>query len=917
MKRFHLLIFLILVAALGAKVEAKPKNTTTFIKIDQLGYRVNAQKVAVISDPQIGFNSGESFQPSTAQNQYEVRNWETDEVVFSGTITPWKNGQTDQLSGDKAWWFDFSSVKTPGNYYIYDSGKKVGSYNFYIGNEVYNDLLKAAMRFFFYQRQACDRPEQFAGKWADGPTWTKALQDTEARSIYDKNNPATAKDLSGGWMDAGDPNKYVTFANNPIQGLLSAYEEYPGIWGDNYNIPESGNGIPDILDEIKWEIDWLKKMQLEDGAVILKMGVARSEENGTWASPLSKDTHKRYYYPKGCTSSTIAFASSLAHAAAVFKTIPEWTDYAADLITRAEKAFANYQSIPVKQENGDDGSIMAGDADWKLDFQNWAEVQAAVYLFAATGNTKYRDFVDKNWIKLKTEWWGPFEYDYNHALLAYTKLPKATISVINAIKQKKQNNTTWVEFYKWNKPLDAEPYRSETYEYCFKWGGNGLHACIGVINEELVNFGIDVPNHPKYLQRAEECLHYLNGVNPMGINYLTNMSSYGAERSVNEIFHTWFWHGTDYDNVETSKFGPAPGYLTGGPDKDYSMNGACTLKPPCNQPWGKSFLEFNDNNQNAWTVTEPAIYYQSALVQFLAAFVNGSNPSPATGSEIIAAQKNDTAKYITNAIAIDGLANEAQWKTARWNDVVKLSSGENKSLNSVRFRTYQNDSCLYFTLNVKDNKLSNTNPDVAQNSGIELFLDLNLDRSNSIKTDDFHFIFPWNKTTVFEQSNRTAGVIYKTTNISGGYNMEILIPFKTLGLKPEESKLIGFDCGQNLSSAGNVRTGKLVWNGNALDSTSTLHYGNLFIAPKSPTAINIQDKNAEPEIYPNPASDLITVITNGNANVQIFNLFGECVKQQTITTNEKINVKNLTNGTYLVALRNAGYYRHFKLVVQH
>ncbi len=85
--------------------------------------------------------------------------------------------------------------------------------------------------------------------------------------------PTTARDLRGGWFDAGDTNKYVNNAGQTLHQLLAAYRERPEIWTDDLNIPESGNGRPDLIDEIIWELDWLKRMQQADGGVLIKVGI--------------------------------------------------------------------------------------------------------------------------------------------------------------------------------------------------------------------------------------------------------------------------------------------------------------------------------------------------------------------------------------------------------------------------------------------------------------------------------------------------------------------------------------------------------------------------------------------------------------------------------------------------------------------
>jgi hypothetical protein len=129
-----------------------PGTFSKHIKIDQFGYLPNSKKVAVIVDPQVGYNAAESFNPSTGANQYQVRRWADDVVVLSGTLTAWNGGATHVQSGDRGWWFDFSSVTTEGSFYIYDVARAVGSYRFEIGGNVYGTLLKHAARMYFYQR---------------------------------------------------------------------------------------------------------------------------------------------------------------------------------------------------------------------------------------------------------------------------------------------------------------------------------------------------------------------------------------------------------------------------------------------------------------------------------------------------------------------------------------------------------------------------------------------------------------------------------------------------------------------------------------------------------------------------------------------------------------------------------------------
>jgi hypothetical protein len=122
------------------------------------------------------------------------------------------------------------------------------------------------MRTFFYQRAGQNKTAAHAGAgWVDGPSFMGALQDPQCRLFSDKNNAATERDLRGGWYDAGDLNKYTSWTAGYVETLLRAYAENPAIWTDDTGIPESGNGIPDVLDEAKWGLDFLVRDAFVEG----------------------------------------------------------------------------------------------------------------------------------------------------------------------------------------------------------------------------------------------------------------------------------------------------------------------------------------------------------------------------------------------------------------------------------------------------------------------------------------------------------------------------------------------------------------------------------------------------------------------------------------------------------------------------
>ena len=598
---------------------AAPPTTTGFIRVDQFGYLQNARKVAVIVNPQVGSNAGQPFNASTGANQYQVRRWSDDAVVFSGTIQAWKNGATQTSSGDKGWWFDFSLVNTPGSYYIFDVGNNVGSYRFEIGDQVYNEVLKAAVRTYFYQRiNFAKQPPYTDAKWADAATHEGPGQDRQATSRYAKGDMSTARDLHGGWMDAGDMNKYVTFAEEPVALLVESYRLNPSVFGDNFNIPESGNGIPDILDEVKWELDFLKRMQdaTGTGGLFLKVGV----DNYNEANPPSADTRPRYYLPE-CTSSTLSGAAMFAAAGAVYRTIPALSTYAQDLIARAEQAFARAQvttnGFTTFQTDCDDGDIKAGDADKPVSIQRQSAVVAAIYLFEATGKAEYKSFVESQYTQIQpiaNEWWGPYSMHVHIALLRYAANPAATPAVATRIRSLKSQQNGVLSINDYNAATDL--YRAYMADAQYHWGSNQVRGNAGIANLDFVDFNVNTSNKSLYREVAGEYLHWFHGVNAQGKVMLSNMYSYGAEDSQNEIYHTWFADGTEWDNALTSPRGPAPGYLPGGPNNMDQYDG--TQGYIRNEPLQKRYKDWNAGfPENSWILTEVAIYNQAPYISLL------------------------------------------------------------------------------------------------------------------------------------------------------------------------------------------------------------------------------------------------------------------------------------------------------------
>lgn len=687
-----------LAQALGAK---------NYIRIDQFGYLPVSKKIAVIAKPMQGFNSAEAgvvpLNP-TSQNVQLIKiaadNSET--VAFQALPISWNGTNTDGLSGDKGYWFDFSSVTTTGNYkvrvFTTNTSTFQDSHTFKIDATVYTDVLKRAMNVFYYQRSnfnkvtpASNTAGFAAGKaWEDGAWYTAANQST---SVVTSAGGNPTKSISGGWIDAGDPNRYVGFAAEPVHDLFTTYEQYKSNWDSfNLNIPESSNSIPDILDEVKFEVDWVKTMQnynyasnTGDGSVVNKVGIY---QDGGYTSPPSTDTRALRYEETGCPSVSVMAAGMFAHAALTYNLNGNSTLTAevAELTARAEKAWTFYTNSSNKSVDCDNGDIEAGDGDGPGGQYPAEHVQeavcAAVYLYALTGNTTYRNFVDANYTTMRgmntnttgtqnQGEWGVYRTNQTQALMYYAfHLPAnrtATQTVKDAIIAKKREVANVTNDVKNPYKVVANDNLYRAVPYYQNYGCHMLMARQVSDNYDYIKYNLETDQTAEFKEKAEGILSYFHGTNPLGICYLTNMGAYGADFSIMQMHHTWFKDGTKYDNQDATDIGPAPGYFPGGVN---GVNNPVCMKMLVgkqnytnafvkDQPTQKSYSEkinaegtngylcpnTNENFNQPWLYNEPGIYYQAAYVRALAhhIFSNVSSTIAVTGVTVSPTTVNKAA----------------------------------------------------------------------------------------------------------------------------------------------------------------------------------------------------------------------------------------------------------------------------------
>lgn len=657
MSPFRLLCHLA-VAAVAActTLPLQAQSLSHQIKVDQFGYRPGALKHVIFADPEQGQNASD---PYTYGSAFEIRRASDGVKVWpaSGTapIAVQNGGAVAPIYGDKVAWGDFSEFTTPGEYHVVDVTRNVRSPKFRIGNDVYNAPLYHATRMYFYNRANTAISATHGGNWTHALDMTGPNQMSQAQ-FYDTQARGDAKDMTGGWYDAGDYNKYVSFTTSALWFLLEAYERNPGIFTDARNLPESGNGVKDMLDEIRYELNWLLKMQETRSGNANYGGVYSIVGSlGGGASVIGDPAANtaQYYYSSATTWSTASFAASTAHAARIFASVD--SAYSTTLRAAAERAWdylvARPSMTPSSGNDTSNGAVGAGDSTGGGGADLRLRILAAAELYRLTGTAKYRDYFLANHNSSAAADNGHHPYlqgkmfpsqaeELNLAYMTYCQTTHPTDStIVNNAKLALRAMCTDVV----NIQLDA--YRSGWWNLYY-WSSNSMRAKWAAMLLHGVRLGVNSVSgashtDAKYLEVAEDMLHYFHGRNALGMVYLTNMGPKGANliegKSPVELYHYWFGEGSIYDGVAGSNRGPAPGFLVGGPAKytydsagnwDGAYGGPVT--PPAGQPEDKSYLDFNTvwipnqpgnkGNPGSYVVSEPGIYYQASYVLLLSAF---------------------------------------------------------------------------------------------------------------------------------------------------------------------------------------------------------------------------------------------------------------------------------------------------------
>ena len=207
------------------------------VKVNQIGYKPDDVKSVLVTSPD--------------DEKFKVVNVSTNETVYIGTYSA---AAFDPAMGTSVRIGDFSEVTAPGTYQIISSPSGA-SYEFAIGDGLYDDIYKDVVLMLYNQRCGTKLEASVSGDFAHDACHTQEA------TVYGDTSGKTY-DVSGGWHDAGDYGRYVVPGAKTVEDLFLAYEDFD-YTADDIGIPESGNGVPDLLDEARYELEWMLKMQDE------------------------------------------------------------------------------------------------------------------------------------------------------------------------------------------------------------------------------------------------------------------------------------------------------------------------------------------------------------------------------------------------------------------------------------------------------------------------------------------------------------------------------------------------------------------------------------------------------------------------------------------------------------------------------
>jgi endoglucanase len=539
------------------------------IKLNQLGFLPESAKWAVV--------------PAGVATSFTVINATTNAEVFSGSLSAAATWSASEESVKLA---DFSSVKTPGDYLLRVEGVN-DSYPFTIANDVYSALTAASIKAFYFNRNSAELLATHAGVFARPPGHpdTQVLVHVSAASAA---RPAgTIISSPKGWYDAGDYNKYIVNSGIATYSLLAAYEHFPDIFnGQNLNIPESGDALPDLLNETLWNLEWMLSMQdPNDGGVYHKL----TNKNFDGTVMPHQATSERYVVQK-TTAAALDFAAVMATASRVVAQYEnQLPGMSAKMLVAAESAWSWAVANPVitYKQPDDIKTGEYGDGNLADEFF-WA----AAELYITSKKDVYYTAMKPTETVATVPSWGDVR-SLGWISLAHHRDNLTAVAdkqlIANRIDGLAANlQSVWA----------TSAYRVTMQKNDFVWGSNS----VALGQAMMLVQGYRLNGKREYLDAAQAMLDYVLGRNATDMSFVTG---YG-DKSTSHPHH----RPSEADGIVE----PIPGFIAGGPQPGQQDKSDCGVSYPSNIA-AKSYLD----NWCSYASNEIAINWNAPLVYVSAA----------------------------------------------------------------------------------------------------------------------------------------------------------------------------------------------------------------------------------------------------------------------------------------------------------
>jgi len=526
------------------------------VNLNQLGYHPEDTKRAIVRS-------------SSLDETFEVIDTSSGSVAFEGQLVTGKNRGN---SGEKTSFGDFTALTTPGTYKVHTENNG-DSFEFVISDSPYKEAMNAALKMFYLQRCGMDLTSEYAGDFAH----TACHKDLA--TIYGSSQKI---DVSGGWHDAGDYGRYTSAAAKAVADLLLAYETNPSVFTDDCGIPESGNGIPDILDEARYELDWLMKMQASDGGVYHKVtglnfdGIAMPE-----------DCNDELYVLPQSKTSTADFAAVMYIASRVYENID--SSFSSDCIKAAQKAIPYYEAHISERNFTNPTDVLTGEyADGNsMDEYLWALCEG----YKTSSDNYFADKIKSfNFDQLPEDEGLGWANMKGYAYYAY-------LTAKNPVK----TNYT----FKTNLLTNAEELKdiAFTESYCstikddYTWGSN-MTICNNGLILLMAN---EISSNSDYVEASRMQLDYICGANTTSYCFLTGYGSLCPK----------YPHHRPSQALDKCM----PGMLVGGPDSN--LEDPFAKKVLANYPKAHRYFD----SAQSYSCNEITIYWNSAFVYLLSYYL--------------------------------------------------------------------------------------------------------------------------------------------------------------------------------------------------------------------------------------------------------------------------------------------------------